>query len=87
MSDPAGVAAEQLKSFVERIERLEGEKKTITEDIADVYAEAKATGYDTTILREVIRVRRQDKSEREEREALLDLYMQALGMGYGRVQE
>ena len=87
MSDPAGVAADQLKSFVERIERLEGEKKTITEDIGDVYAEAKANGYDTAILREVIRVRRQDKSEREEREALLDLYMQALGMGYGRVQE
>ena len=87
MSDPAGVAAEQLKSFVERIERLEEEKKTITEDIGDVYAEAKANGYDTTILREVIRVRKQDKSEREEMDALLDLYMQALGMGYGRVQE
>ncbi len=87
MSDPAGVAADQLKSFVERIEHLDEEKKTIIEDIADVYAEAKANGYDTKILREVIRIRKSDKSEREEYEALLDLYMQALGMGYGRVQE
>ena len=87
MSDPAGVATDQLKSFVERIERLEEEKQTITDDIKDVYDEAKANGYDTKILREVIRIRKQDKSEREEMEALLDLYMQALGMGYGRVQE
>ena len=87
MSDPAGVAADQLKSFVERIEHLEEEKKTITEDIGDVFAEAKAAGYDTKILREVIRIRKSDKSEREEYEALLELYMQALGMGYGRVQE
>ena len=87
MSDPAGVAADQLKSFVERIEQLEEEKETISSEIKDVYAEAKANGYDTGILREVIKVRRQDKSEREEREALLELYMQALGMGYGRVRE
>ena len=87
MSDPAGVAADQLKSFVDRIEKLEEEKKTIAEDIGDVYAEAKAAGYDTKILRQVILIRRQDKSEREEMEELLELYMQALGMGYGRVQE
>lgn len=84
---PAGFAKEQLKSFIERIERLEEEKRTIADDIRDVYAEAKANGYDTKILRQVIRIRKQDKSEREEMEALLDLYMQALGMGYGRVQE
>ena len=87
MSDPAGVAADQLKSFVERIEKLEEEKQTISEDIGDVYAEAKANGYDVKILRQVIKIRKQDKSEREEMDALLDLYMQALGMGYGRVQE
>lgn len=82
----AGVAADQLKSFVERIERLEEEKQTIADDIKDVYAEAKANGYDVKIIRQVIRIRKQDKAEREEMEALLDLYMQALGMGYGRVE-
>ena len=86
MSDPAGVAADQLKSFVERIERLEVEAETISGDIKDVYAEAKANGFDVKILRQVIRLRKQDKSEREEMEALLELYMQALGMGFGRVE-
>jgi uncharacterized protein (UPF0335 family) len=87
MSDPAGVAADQLKSFVERIETLEEQKDDIAADIKDVYAEAKANGYDTKILRQVICIRRQDKSEREEMESLLELYMQALGMGYGKVAE
>ncbi len=86
MSDAAGVAADQLKSFVERIERLEEEKKTLSDDIKDVYAEAKGNGFDVSVLREVIRLRKSDKSEREEREAVLELYMQALGMGYGRVE-
>lgn len=80
MSGPAGFAADQLKSFVERIERLEEEKQTIQDDIKDVYAEAKGTGFDVKILRQVIRIRKQDKSEREEQEAVLDLYLQALGM-------
>lgn len=80
MSGPAGFAADQLKSFVERIERLEEEKQTIQDDIKDVYAEAKGTGFDIKILRQVIRIRKQDKSEREEQEAVLDLYLQALGM-------
>ncbi len=80
MSGPAGFAAEQLKSFVERIERLEEEKQTIQDDIKDVYAEAKGNGFDVKILRQVIRIRKQDKSEREEQEAVLDLYLQALGM-------
>jgi len=84
MSDPTSVAADQLKSFVERIERLEEEKQTISDDIKDVYAEAKANGYDVKILRQVIRIRKQDKAEREEMEAILELYLQALGMGYGR---
>jgi uncharacterized protein (UPF0335 family) len=86
MSDAAGVAADQLKSFVERIERLEEEKQTIADDIKDVYAEAKGNGFDVAILRQVIRIRKMDKSEREEAEAVLELYMQALGMGYGRVE-
>jgi uncharacterized protein (UPF0335 family) len=80
LSTPAGFAADQLKSFVERIERLEEEKQTIQDDIKDVYAEAKGTGFDVKILRQVIRLRKQDKSEREEQEAVLELYLQALGM-------
>jgi uncharacterized protein (UPF0335 family) len=79
-SGPGGFAAGQLKSFVERIERLEEEKKTISDDIKDVYAEAKANGFDVKILRQVIRLRKQDADERSEQETLLDLYMAALGM-------
>jgi uncharacterized protein (UPF0335 family) len=70
----------QLKSLVERIERLEEEKKTIAGDIKEVYAEAKANGFDTKILRKVISIRKKDLNEREEEEAILDLYMSALGM-------
>ena len=87
MSEPDGVAADQLKSFVERIEKLEEQKDDIATDIRDVYAEAKANGYDTAILRDVIKIRKQDKAEREERDALLELYCQALGMCYSRVTE
>lgn len=79
-SAPAGFAADQLKSFVERIERLEEEKQTISDDIKDVYAEAKGNGFDTKILRQVIRLRKMNKAEREEMEAVLDLYMKALGV-------
>ena len=82
MDGPAGVTADQLKQFVERIERLEEEKQTIADDIKDVYAEAKGTGYDTKIMKQVIRIRKLDKAEREEQEALLDLYLSALGMLY-----
>ena len=74
------VAAGQLRAFIERIERLEEEKKTISDDIKDVYAEAKANGFDVKILRQVIRLRKQDADERSEQETLLDLYMAALGM-------
>jgi uncharacterized protein (UPF0335 family) len=79
-SDPAGFAGDQLKAFVERIERLEEEKQAIADDIKDVYAEAKANGFDTKILRQVIRLRKQDADERAEMETLLDLYLAALGM-------
>ncbi len=74
------VAQDQLRSFVERIERLEEEKKTIADDIKDVYAEAKGNGFDTKVLRKVISLRKQDAQERQEQEAILDLYLQALGM-------
>ena len=70
----------QIRSLVERIERLEDEKKTIAGDIKEVYAEAKANGFDTKILRKVISIRKKDRHEREEEEAMLDLYLQALGM-------
>lgn len=80
MSDVEAVAQDQLKSFVERIERLEEEKKTITDDIKDVYAEAKGNGFDIKVLRKVIQLRRQDQNERAEQDAVLELYMQALGM-------
>lgn len=80
MSDAHAVARDQLLAFITRIERLEEEKKTIADDIKDVYGEAKGTGFDTKILREVIKIRKQDKDERAEREALLDTYMMALGM-------
>lgn len=76
----SGVAADELRQFIERIERLEEEKKTISDDIKDVYAEAKANGFDVKILRQVIRLRKQDADERSEQETLLDLYMAALGM-------
>lgn len=74
------VAAGQLRAFIERIERLEEEKKTISDDIKDVYAECKGTGFDVKAVRQLIRIRKQDKAEREEAEAILDLYMAALGM-------
>jgi uncharacterized protein (UPF0335 family) len=73
------IAAGQLRSFVERIERLEEEKKAIADDIKDVYGEAKGNGFDTKVLRQVVRIRKQDQAERQEQEALLDLYLGALG--------
>jgi uncharacterized protein (UPF0335 family) len=82
-SSPAGFASGELRAFVERIERLEEEKQTIQDDIKDIYAEAKGTGFDVKILRQVVRIRKQDKADREEQEALLDLYLSALGMTFG----
>jgi uncharacterized protein (UPF0335 family) len=73
-------AQDQLKAFVERIEKLEEEKKAIADDIKDVFAEAKGNGYDTKALRAVIRLRKQDKDERAEHEAILETYKAALGM-------
>ncbi len=74
------VAAGQLRAFIERVERLEEEKKTIADDIKDVYAEMKGTGFDTKAVRTIIRLRKQEEAERQEAEAILDLYKAALGM-------
>lgn len=79
MSDTL-VARDQLRSIVERIERLEEEKKAIADDIKDVYGEAKANGFDTKVLRDVVRMRKQDQTERQEQDAIRDLYLHALGM-------
>lgn len=76
----ANVAAQQLRAFVERIERLEEEKKEISDFIKDVYGESKALGFDTKILKRVIALRRKDENERREEEAVLDTYLMALGM-------
>ncbi len=73
-------AKDQLKAFVERIERLEEEKKATQDDIKDVYAEAKGNGYDVKALRKVVSLRKQDANEREEEQAILDTYLHALGM-------
>ena len=80
MSDAGGVARDQLRAFVERIERLEEEKKSIADDIKDVYGEAKAMGYDVKVMRKVVAIRMQDQNERLEHEAILDTYLHALGM-------
>jgi uncharacterized protein (UPF0335 family) len=73
-------AKDQLKSIVERIEKLEEEKKTISDDIRDVYAEAKANGFDVKALRSIIKLRKIEPTERDEQEAILETYMHALGM-------
>src|SRR3981081_1496305 len=73
-------AKDQLKAIIERIERLEEEKKTISDDIRDVYAEAKGNGFDVQALRAIVRMRKQDANERAEQETILETYMQALGM-------
>jgi uncharacterized protein (UPF0335 family) len=73
-------AKDQLKAVIERIERLEEEKKAIADDVKDVYAEAKANGFDVKALRSIVRLRKQDVDERKEHDAILETYMHALGM-------
>jgi uncharacterized protein (UPF0335 family) len=75
------VAVDQLRLFIERIERLEEEKKGIADDVRDVYAEAKSQGFDPKTMRTIVRLRKMDKSARQEMEALLDTYKAALGLG------
>lgn len=74
------VGADQLKQLVERIERLEDEKKALADDIREVYAEAKSEGFDTKALRKIIALRKKDHAERKEEEAILEMYLNALGM-------
>ena len=83
MNGSGPVAGEQLRAIVARIERLEEDKKELAEDIRAVYGEARSAGFDTKILRRVVAMRRIDPAERQEAEALLDLYLNALGMGTG----
>ncbi len=80
MSEPTSVAHGQLRSIVERIERLEEEKAAIADDIKEVYGEAKGNGFDVKVLRKIVRLRKVDRAEREEEEAIMDVYMAALGM-------
>lgn len=77
------VAQDQLRAIIERIERMEEEKAAISEDIKEIYAEAKGNGFDTPIIRKIIAIRKMDAHERMEQEALLELYMSALGMSHG----
>lgn len=79
-SSKAGLAVDHLRSFIERVERLEEEKAALTADIREVYSEAKGSGFDTKIMRQVVRLRKLDKADFQEQEAVLDLYMSALGM-------
>lgn len=80
MAVESSVAQDQLRAFIERIERMEEEKDAITEDISEIYAEAKGNGFDTKILRQIVKIRKMDANERAEDEAILELYMAALNM-------
>ncbi len=80
MTDVGGIAADRLRAFVERIERLEEEKAALVADIREIYAEAKGVGYDTKIMRQIVRLRKMDSQDRQEHEAILDLYSRALDL-------
>jgi uncharacterized protein (UPF0335 family) len=76
----SGFAKEHLRSFIERIERLEEEKKALADDIREVYSEAKGSGFDAKVMRQVVKLRKMESADRQEHEAMLDLYLGALGM-------
>ena len=78
----SGFAKDQLKSFINRIERLEEERAALSADIKEVYSEAKGNGYDTKVMRKIVSMRRKDHAERQEEQAIMELYLQALGMPY-----
>ncbi|MGO8917699.1 MAG: DUF2312 domain-containing protein [Stellaceae bacterium] len=80
MPDVGGIAGERLKSFIERVERLEEEKRALAEDIKEVFAEAKGVGFDVKTMRQIIKIRKLDQDDLDEQEALLDTYKRALGM-------
>ncbi|MBB2158121.1 DUF2312 domain-containing protein [Gluconacetobacter diazotrophicus] len=81
-ADPAvgGIAADRLRSVIERVERLEEERKALSADIKDIFAEAKSAGFDVKVIRQILRLRKQEPAEVEEQETLLDIYRRALGM-------
>jgi uncharacterized protein (UPF0335 family) len=79
-TEVGGIAADRLRSIIERVERLEEEKKALSSDIKDIMAEAKSAGFDVKVIRQILRIRRQEPAEVEEQETLLDLYRRALGM-------
>lgn len=79
-TEVGGIAADRLRSIIERVERLEEEKKALSSDVKDIMAEAKSAGFDVKVIRQVIRIRKQEPAEVEEQETLLDLYRHAMGM-------
>jgi uncharacterized protein (UPF0335 family) len=83
MADVGGIAGAQLRSYIERIERLEEEKAALAADIREVFAEAKGTGFEPKVMRQVLKLRKLDQADRQEQEALLELYLSAIGMGAG----
>jgi uncharacterized protein (UPF0335 family) len=80
MPDAGGIAGERLKSFIERIERLEEEKRALAEDIKEVYSEAKGVGFDVKTIRHIVKIRKMDQDDLDEQQALLDTYLRAIGM-------
>ena len=87
MQSAGGIAGDRLRSLVERVERIEEEIKGLSDDKKDIFMEAKGEGFDVKILREVVRLRKQDKNQRDERESLLDVYMHALETGGTKVAQ
>jgi uncharacterized protein (UPF0335 family) len=80
MKKSGGIAADRLRSFLERVERLEEEKAGLTADIREIYAEAKGSGFDTKVMRQIVRLRKMDSADRQEQEALLEVYRRAIGL-------
>lgn len=80
MVETGGIAADRLRSIIERIERLEEEKAALAADVRDIYSEAKGAGFDPKVLRQIVRLRKMDQSDREEQDHLLDLYKNAIGL-------
>jgi uncharacterized protein (UPF0335 family) len=78
--DVGGIASDRLRSIIERVERLEEERKALSDDIKDIFTEAKSAGFEVKVVRQIIRIRKQEPAEVEEQETLLDLYRRALGM-------
>jgi uncharacterized protein (UPF0335 family) len=87
MANVGGIAGDRLRSFIERIERLEDERRALSEDIREVYSEAKGAGFDVKVMRQIVRLRKLDESERDEQEALLETYLAALGMAGGEAKK